>query len=115
LCRSGYRNKLAGWRRGGRGWDRGREKYVAADATVAFLDVLVAFIEWTFGLQCHGYVATVAGAGVYLRILDLGGGFRALEGMWGVCGFESFAVVYVRFIRPDVVEVAEGSCLLLLV
>jgi hypothetical protein len=57
----------------------------------------------------------VAGASVDFRIFDVGGGFRTFERMWGVCGFEGFAVVGIGFEGPDVIEVTEGSCLLLLV
>jgi len=96
-------------------WGNGGVTYARANAAVTFLDVLVAFIERTFGLQFHCHIATVAGASVDFRIFDVGGGFRTFERMWGVCGFEGFAVVGIGFEGPDVIEVTEGSCLLLLV
>jgi hypothetical protein len=87
---------------------------VTTDTTVAFLYMLVAFIEGPFGFQCHRHIAAVARACIDLRILDLSGGFRPFEWMWGVCRFEGFAVEHVGFVRPDVVKAAEGSSLLLL-
>ena len=71
----------------------------------------MAFVERSFGLQCHCYVAAVAGTMVYLCILDSGRGLGACEGVGSVGRFEGFAVVGTALERPEV-EVADGPSLL---
>jgi hypothetical protein len=91
-----------------------RVAYASADAAVAFLYILMALIEGTFGLQCHRYVAAVTRTMVYLGIFDFGGGFGAFEGVGCEGWLEGFAIVSAAFERPYV-QITDGPSLSYLV
>jgi hypothetical protein len=74
--------------------------YTSADAAVAFLYMLMALIERTFGLQCQCYVAAVTRTMVYLSIFDFGGGFGAFERVGSEGWLEGFAIVSAAFEGP---------------